>query len=139
MPFQPGQSGNPAGRPKGSVNRQLAMLREAVEKVLPLVVERACNGDAEAQKIILERGLPKLKPVEVPMEFEMPDGGKGEVAKMLLHQAAAGEIPLSVAERAAVGCAALMKIEAVNKALQCQSSGNAYIYALQHRMQNNSI
>ncbi len=139
MPFRPGQSGNPAGRPKGSVNRQLAMLREAVEKVLPLVVERACNGDAEAQKIILERGLPKLKPVEVPMEFEMPNGGNATAAKMLMHQAAAGEIPLSVAERAAVGCAALMKIEAVNKALQCQSSGNAYIYALQHRMQNNSI
>lgn len=64
MAFQPGQSGNPAGRPKGSVNRQLAMLREAVEKVLPLVVERAMNGDVDAQKLILERGLPKFKQVE---------------------------------------------------------------------------
>lgn len=64
MTFQPGQSGNPAGRPKGSCNRQLAMLRDAVEKVLPLVVERAMNGDEEAQKLILEKGLPKFKQIE---------------------------------------------------------------------------
>lgn len=64
MTFQPGQSGNPAGRPKGSCNRQLAMLREAVEKVLPLVVERALNGDEEAQKLILEKGLPKFRQIE---------------------------------------------------------------------------
>ena len=64
MTFQPGQSGNPAGRPKGSVNRQLAMLREAVEQVLPLVLQRALDGDTEAQKLILERGLPRFKQVE---------------------------------------------------------------------------
>ena len=39
MTFQIGQSGNPAGRPKGSVNRQLKMLREAAEQVLPLVLK----------------------------------------------------------------------------------------------------
>lgn len=68
MPFQPGQSGNPAGRPKGSVNKQLAMLREAVEQVLPLVVQRALDGDVDAQKLILERGLPRFKQVEFSFE-----------------------------------------------------------------------
>jgi len=98
MPFQPRQFGNPAGSPKGSVNKQLAMLREAGEHVLPLVVERACNGDAEAQKLILERGLPRLKPIDAPMEFELPNSGNAEPVKLLLQQAATGEIPLSVAE-----------------------------------------
>lgn len=64
MPFQPGQSGNPAGRPKGSCNRQLAMLRDAVDKVLPLVLQRALEGDEEAQKLILEKGLPKFRQIE---------------------------------------------------------------------------
>lgn len=132
MPFQPGQSGNPAGRPKGSVNKQLAMLREAVEQVLPLVVERACNGDIEAQKLILERGLPKLKPVDAPLEFELPDSGNAEPAKLLLQQAAAGEIPLSLAEQLAVEGAALMKAEGARNALQTKPCRNAYLYLLQH-------
>ena len=98
MPFHPGQSGNPAGRPKGSINKQLAMLREAVEKVLPLVVERALNGDTEAQKLILERGLPKLKPVEVPLEFTLPDENCPAPRRAILEQAAEGAIPLEAAE-----------------------------------------
>lgn len=98
MPFRPGQSGNPAGRPKGSVNKQLAMLREAVEKVLPLVVERALNGDTEAQKLILERGLPKQKPVEVSLEFTLPDENCPAPRRAILEQAAEGAIPLAAAE-----------------------------------------
>ncbi len=132
MPFIKGQSGNPAGRPKGSVNKQLAMLREAVEQVLPLVVERACNGDAEAQKLILERGLPRLKPIDAPMAFELPNSETAEPAKLLLQQAAAGEIPLSVAETLAMGGVAVMKAEAAKKALQAKPCRNAYLYSLQH-------
>jgi len=98
MRFQPGQSGNPAGRPKGSVNRQLAMLREAVEKVLPLVVKRALAGDAEAQRLILERGLPKFKAVETPIEFDLPEAGDITPARAVLQQAAAGELSLSHAK-----------------------------------------
>ena len=98
MPFRAGQSGNPAGRPKGSINKQLAMLRDAVEKVLPLVVERALNGDTEAQKIILERGLPKLKPVEMPLEFSLPDENCPAPRRAILEQAAEGAIPLAAAE-----------------------------------------
>lgn len=95
MQWQKGQSGNPAGRPKGSVNKQLRMLRDAVEMVLPLVVARALAGDHEAQKLILERGLPKLKPVDVPVEFEMPDT---DPVNGILVQAACGELPLPAAK-----------------------------------------
>lgn len=98
MPFLPGQSGNPAGRPKGSINKQLAMLREAVEKVLPLVVERALNGDTEAQKIILERGLPKIKPIEIPIEFTLPDADCSTPRRAILEQAAEGMISLDKAK-----------------------------------------
>ncbi|MDL2269313.1 DUF5681 domain-containing protein [Desulfosarcina sp. OttesenSCG-928-A07] len=95
MQWQKGQSGNPAGRPKGSVNKQLRMLRDAVEIVLPLVVARALAGDHEAQKLILERGLPKLKPVDVPVEFEMSDA---DPVKGVLSQASRGELPLPAAK-----------------------------------------
>lgn len=94
MTFEPGQSGNPAGRPKGSVNKNLAMLRDAVEKVLPLVVERALNGDAEAQRLILEKGLPKLKAIDPPIEFVLPDKEENSPARAVLLQAAEGVLPL---------------------------------------------
>jgi len=94
MAFQPGQSGNPAGRPKGSVNKQRAMLLDAVEKVLPLVVDRALAGDHEAQKLILEKGLPKLKAVEAPMEFTLPEAGEASPARAILIQVAEGALPL---------------------------------------------
>ena len=98
MVWTSGQSGNPSGRPKGSVNRQLQQIRAACDVVLPLVLARALGGDFEAQKFILERGLPKLKPVELPVEFSL---GEGEAApvRAIIQQAAAGELSLSQAEK----------------------------------------
>ncbi len=130
MPFRPGQSGNPAGRPKGSINKQLAMLREAVEKVLPLVVERALNGDTEAQKIILERGLPRLKAVEMPLEFTLPDENCPAPRRAILEQAAEGAIPLNTAEEIIEQLRGLQKEKkATGEFGSCEYS-NAYLRQL---------
>lgn len=130
--FKPGQSGNPAGRPKGSVNKNLAMLREAVEKVLPLVVDRALAGDADAQKLILERGLPKLKAVDAPVEFTLPEAGETSSARAVLVQAAAGELALSHAEKIVYGLMPAVAQE--EQAIEMKSSGcmNAYLNSLLH-------
>ena len=98
MGFLPGQSGNPAGRPKGSVNRQLQMIRAAAELVLPMVLQKALAGDFESQKLILTLGMPKLKPVEVPLEFLLDDG-ETPSARAILQQVAAGELPVSSAQK----------------------------------------
>ena len=97
MRFQPGQSGNPSGRPKGSVNHQLQQIRAACDAVLPLVLAKALGGDFEAQKFILERGLPKFKPVELPVEFSLEDG-EAAPARAVLRQVAEGTLPVSSAQ-----------------------------------------
>ncbi len=130
MPFHPGQSGNPAGRPKGSINKQLAMLRDAVEKVLPLVVERALNGDTEAQKIILERGLPKLKPVEMPLEFSLPDENCPAPRRAILEQAAEGAISLDAAEEIIEQLQGLQKEKNVTGEIGNGEFSNAYLMSL---------
>jgi len=73
--FQPGQSGNPAGRPKGAKGKT-TLLREvmqtksdrllsrAVPAILRVVIQQALKGCVHSQKIILDRAVPVQKATE---------------------------------------------------------------------------
>jgi hypothetical protein len=62
MKFQPGQSGNPAGRPLGSLNKKTLALQEAfeakAEEVVDDVIARAKNGQPAAMRLVMERAVP---------------------------------------------------------------------------------
>ena len=66
--FLPGQSGNPSGRPKGTGS--VAKLREAIQEEMPeiidAVVSAAKAGDISAAKILIDKVIPTLKPVNSP-------------------------------------------------------------------------
>ena len=72
--FEPGQSGNPAGRPRGTRHRALVALdaigAEGAEDVLRKVVEDAKGGDMRAAEILLRRVWPERKGRLV--EFDLP-------------------------------------------------------------------
>lgn len=70
MPFMPGVSGNPRGRPR---NRGASgKLRAAIEKQAPALVnalvKQALAGDTPAAIALLARACPPLKPVDVQAE-----------------------------------------------------------------------
>lgn len=72
MLFQPGQSGNPKGRPRGARNRNRQILeaieaddRELVDEVLKL----AKGGNFPSLKFLLERMLPS----ERTIRLDLPD------------------------------------------------------------------
>lgn len=63
--FAKGQSGNPAGRPKGARNRvtQLAeqMIGEDLEAIISKMVKLAKNGDRVAMRLVVDRVLPRAR------------------------------------------------------------------------------
>ena len=74
MPFQKGQSGNPAGRPRGSRNkafiRMQEMLEEKAEALVNKVVELAMGGNIAALRLCLDRLVPTRR--SEPLSCEMP-------------------------------------------------------------------
>ncbi len=76
MPFAKGQSGNPAGRPRGVATKQTKLRAEIAKHVPGIVtktVELAMAGDTTAIKILLDRVLPALKPTELPVAVAQGD------------------------------------------------------------------
>jgi hypothetical protein len=74
-PFVQGQSGNPAGRPKGSRNRAAVALEKILdgdaESILRKAVEMAQEGDPTALRLCLDRILPPRK--DRPISFDLPE------------------------------------------------------------------
>jgi len=77
-PWKPGQSGNPKGRPPGFA--PTTELRKRIAKdigeIVDAVTKAAKNGDIAAARLLLERVLPALKPIELPIPIPMPADGK---------------------------------------------------------------
>jgi uncharacterized protein DUF5681 len=79
-PFQPGQSGNLNGRPKGSANQATILAQQLlegeVEQVTRSMIERAKQGDSAAQRLFFERVVPARRSraihFDLPSELNSP-------------------------------------------------------------------
>ncbi len=92
--WKTGQSGNPAGRPKGL--GEVTKLRESIAAHLPEIiaqlVTKAKEGDSQAARLLLERVLPAMKPIEQAVILSMPDDTLTEQGRAVLASVAAGEL-----------------------------------------------
>ncbi len=73
MTFPPGQSGNPAGRPRGSRNRRTIaeeLLDGSAESLVKRAIEMAGGGDKLLLRMWIERIMPKAK--QAPVAFQLP-------------------------------------------------------------------
>ena len=90
--WKPGESGNPKGRRPGT--GEVAKLRASIANDLPEIIDRlveqAKGGDASAARLLLERVLPALKPIDEPVLLKIPDGSLTEQGRAVVTAMADG-------------------------------------------------
>jgi hypothetical protein len=103
MRFQPGHSGNPAGRPPGSLNKETlaaqAVLEERAEEMVTNIMDRAKNGDPTAMRLCMERLVPtgRNRPVAIDLPVvKTPDDAQAALA-VVTAELAAGTLTISEA------------------------------------------
>lgn len=110
--FQPGKSGNPAGRPAGSRNKATlaieALLDGEAEALTRKAVGMALDGDTVALRLCMDRICPPRK--DSPISFKMPP----------VHNVSdAASVMRSVIEEVAIGSISPGEAKAVSEVLEC--------------------
>ena len=74
MAYKKGQSGNPAGKPKGTRNKTTVALETLfdgeADKLTRKAIQMALGGDATMMRLCIERVIPARR--DRPINFELP-------------------------------------------------------------------
>ena len=111
--WKPGQSGNPAGKKPGNgkIDKLRAALAKELPEVLAALVAQAKAGDIGAIKLILERTVPALRPVDAASPLNLPAaGGLAEQGRAVLAALASGYLPVNQATGILQGLGNLAKL-----------------------------
>jgi hypothetical protein len=103
MRFQPGQSGNPAGRPPGSLNKKTlaveAAMAERAEEIVNNVMDRAKNGESAAMRLTMDRLAPtgRNRPIAIELPvIKTPEDAEAALA-VVTAELAAGSLTIGEA------------------------------------------
>ena len=103
MQFQKGESGNPAGRPRGSRNRTTILMQSVLEAdgeaIARKVIDLATGGDLAALRMCMDRFVPARKHEPIAIELPRLDTAADTVtaASTIVAAVAAGELAPSEA------------------------------------------
>jgi hypothetical protein len=116
--WKAGESGNPNGRKPGT--GEVAKLRESIAAHLPEIitqlVAKAVEGDAQAARLLLERVLPALKPMEQPVELTLPaDCGLTAQGAAVVQAVAAGTLAPGQGAALLTGLGSLARIKEIDE------------------------
>ena len=95
MTYKPGQSGNPAGKPKGAKDKRTelrALLQPHAEDLVKKVVEMALAGDTAALRICVDRIIPTIKAKDAPISIGRLTGSLADQGKVVLDALSDGSI-----------------------------------------------
>jgi hypothetical protein len=109
MPFQKGESGNPAGRPRGALNRATILMQNLLaddaETIARKAIELAKDGDIAAIRMCMDRLAPARKDEPVVLDLPPLDTAADTVAASarIVAAVAAGDLTPSEAADLAKG------------------------------------
>lgn len=89
------QKGNP-GRPRGSKNKKLELLRSNDQKLQKKVLDMAMDDDVAALKIIADRLWPRLRPESAPIRVKTNAKDLASQAEAIVQAALTGALPANV-------------------------------------------
>ena len=119
--FEKGQSGNPAGRPKGIPDRRTALrahLDPHAEGLIAKAVEMALAGDIGALRLCIERIVPPVKAKEDPVHLgDLPQrlSAKGEAVLAAMAEAKLSPDQAAVLLQALSAQARIVEIDELEK------------------------
>lgn len=119
--FQKGQSGNPAGKPKGCKDKRTELqelLRPHAPALLQKAVEIAPEGDAAALKLCLDKLMPNIRPREDPIPLQLASGSLTEKGQSLLEALAPGALTPTEAKELLTALAGWARIVEVDERLR---------------------
>lgn len=132
--WEPGQSGNPKGRPQGSRNKATILAQEMLDSEVETLVRRcidlALAGDQVALRLCLERLLPPRKDTPVKLALPAIDGPKDLITAMAAVLAAVSEGELTPQEAAPLG----QLLEAMRRSIEVNDL-DGRLEALEERLQ----
>lgn len=101
--FRPGQSGNPAGKPKGARNKAtrtaLALMEGAADEIVQAVIDEARGGNIQAARVVLDKLVPNAKDRAVRVDLPGLDTASGvaDAQTEILRAVASGDLTPSEA------------------------------------------
>ncbi len=129
--WKPGQTGNPKGRPPGQ--SEITTLRKSImndaPEILAGLVTAAKAGDVQAARLILERILPPVKPMEQAVELDLAGDTLTDQGRAVLSAVAAGALAPAQGSQLIAAIGALARVaeidELTSRILKLEESKNA--------------
>jgi hypothetical protein len=120
MKFRKGQSGNPRGKPSGTgkIEPLREQIRAAVPDIITAMVEQAKAGDVGAARLLLERSIPAVKPIQEPLKLSMDGDTLTAKASSIMEAVGRGDLVPSDAKSLLDGLAAVAKISEIEELRQ---------------------
>lgn len=115
--FAPGNTLSP-GRPpgRGPAAELRAVLALDLDKIIGVLKAQALAGDPQAIRIVLDRLLPALRPVDLPVALALPaDGTLADQARAVVRAAADGDLSPAQAAQIVTALGGVAKIVEVTE------------------------